>query len=103
MDAVYKRFAWSREKASHAAGFSLQELADLSGGRPLQTDLETLRQAAQPGHPVLVYLKTPDEPKCFSVLKKPARGRGRTGVPPASESEKPLTGHFVVVERVGDA
>jgi RHS repeat-associated protein len=92
MEEVSRRFGWSRQKAAHAAGFSLQELADLSGGNPVQTDLETLRQAAGPGHPVLVYLKVSGEPKCFSIFEKPER-----------EHEKPLTGHFVVVERVGDA
>ncbi len=114
---VEKKFAWSRQKASHPMGFSLGELADLSGGQPMRVDLETLRRAARPGHPVLAYLNPPAEPKCFSVLKKPkhpnavAAGVSRLQnsgnqsglVSAATDEERPLTGHFVVVEIVGDA
>ena len=92
IEAVHRRYPWSRQKAAHEAGFSLQELAGLSGGTPVEMDLDSLRQAVQPGHPVLVYLKTPAEPQCFTVLEKPKR-----------QSEKPLAGHFVVVERIGGA
>jgi RHS repeat-associated protein len=87
---IYRRFDWATRKSAHGSGYSLQELADLCNGTPVELDLDALRQGTTPGHPVLVYLKSPSEPKCFGVLQKPSRGK-----------EQPLTGHFVVVERTG--
>lgn len=71
IDSVFKRQAWAKEKATHAEGFSLQELASFGKGQAVELDLDTLRTAARPGHPVLVHLPAPAEPKCFSMFSKP--------------------------------
>lgn len=89
MDAVFSRHAWARQKSAHAAGYALQELAELGGAQPVELDLTALRAAAAPGHPVLVHLKSPPEPRCSDVFEKPGR-----------EQNPPLSGHFVVVETV---
>lgn len=92
LQSMFNRHDWAKVKASHAEGFSLQELAGFGGGQPVELDLETLRAAARPGHPVLVHLKSPAVPKCFGVFEKPER-----------EKESLLSGHFVVVETIGDS
>ncbi len=89
--AIYQKHDWALEKASDPAGYSLDDLAQRAAGRPLEVSLDELRRAAGPGHPVLVHLKTPAEPKAFTHLRGPARAEAG-----------PLTGHFVVVESVGE-
>ncbi len=92
MDAVYGRHGWAKKKAPHPEGFSLQDLAELGHGQPAQLDIEALRAAVRPGHPVLVHLKASGEPMCFSVFKKPG-----------ARQELPPSGHFVVVEKIAGA
>jgi RHS repeat-associated protein len=92
LEAALNRHAWAKEKAAHAQGFSLQELASLGKGEPVTLDLAALRTAARPGHPVLVHLRAPTEPKCFTVFEQPQRKEAAS-----------LSGHFVVVEMVTEA
>jgi RHS repeat-associated protein len=92
LEGALKQHAWGKNRATNSAGFSLQDLADLGGAEAVELSLENLRVAAKPGHPVLVHLKSPELPKCFTFFKKKEH-----------PDAKPLSGHFVVVESVTDS
>ena len=92
IEGALKRHAWAGRKSSQPEGFSLQELADLDGAQAVELDVAELRAAAEPGHPVLVHLKAPAAPKCFTFFP-----------PKAHPAAKPLSGHFVVVEKITDS
>jgi RHS repeat-associated protein len=89
LEGALNRQAWSKRKSTNPEGFSLQELADLDGAQAIELDLAELRAAAEPGHPIVVHLKSPKAPKSFTFFKQ-------TEHPDA----KPLSGHFVVVEKI---
>jgi tetratricopeptide (TPR) repeat protein len=92
LEGALKRQPWGKNKSTNPAGFSLQELADLDGAQAVELDLTEVRAAASPGHPVLVHLKSPESPKCFTFFKQKEHPEA-----------KPLSGHFVVVEAVTDS
>lgn len=92
ISSVQQRYAWGNQPAQHPDGYSLAELAKLGKGRPLRISLEQLRQAAQAGSTILVYLDRPAQARSWSVLEKPKR-----------EKSLGLTGHFLVVEEVHNA
>jgi YD repeat-containing protein len=103
MPQVYQQYGWAKEKAPEDTGFSMQELARKSGGKPMEISLEELKRRAQAGQPLLVYLKPPQAPGAYEVFEKKAPTTGqRKGKAKGPASDKPPTGHFVVVERVSE-
>ena len=91
LGAVYGSYDWARQKAHHTDGYSLQDLATLSGGLPVDLTLEDLKRAATADTPFLVYLKAPAAPQCFAIWERKARAALATA-----------TGHFLAIEKVGD-
>lgn len=91
MDELCKKYSWAMTESKHTDGYSLTELAAISGGKPRLIDFDTLRKKAKPGSPIVAYLEPPPAPKCFDRLNKQ---------PPSGY--KPPSGHFVVVENATD-
>ncbi len=89
--SVYNKYPWSLKLSSSSDGYSLKELAELSGGIPVQMAFDDLKKNASIGNPVLAFLSAPPSSKLFSRLKK---------VMPSDY--KKSSGHFVVIERAND-
>jgi len=68
LDGIYRTYGWARERSANDQGYSLQDLARLTGGTPREIGYDDLRRLATPRTPVLVFLETPAEPKVYERL-----------------------------------
>jgi len=81
----------AHRRAEHPDGFSLDELAELSGGSAREISFQQLKVLARSGDPIIAYWISPQEPKFYKAL-----GRQKE-----AKTTEP-SGHFVVVETAND-
>ncbi len=88
---IYSKRSWVARVSDHPDGYSLQELADLTGGQPRALTFDELTRLADPARPVVAFLAAPAEPKVYQALARPF----------PKDYRRP-SGHFVTVESAND-